>query len=37
MIDLLIGLLLTALLLRAAERLTERARVRDVQPARSAS
>lgn len=39
MLDLLIGLGLAALLLRAAARLPERARVRDVQPAngRSAS
>ena len=32
MIDLLIGLVLTALLLRAAARLSERARVRAIQP-----
>ena len=37
MFDLLIGLVLTAVLLRAAARLPERARVRDVQPANSRS
>lgn len=37
MFDLLIGLGLTFLLLRAAERLPERARVRDIQPTKPGS